>query len=119
MDGVVSEDDIPGIRIVIAGREWTAMIDTGFNGDLELPDKLRDHVAAVYDGPAESELAAGQVIVEDSYRVEFPFDGKLVMAFATFVDQDEILIGTHLLEDYRLEIDFPHSTVHLERTRHD
>lgn len=39
--GVVTEDGIPMITLPVAGRNWSATIDTGFNGDLELPTALR------------------------------------------------------------------------------
>ena len=70
-------------------------------------------------GPIESILAAGQVVIEDLYAVEILFDGEFVRAEATFVPGDELLIGTGLLRRHRLEIDFPNSTVHLERIRDD
>jgi hypothetical protein len=61
-------------------------------------------------------LAANQRIEEDVFLVDFPFDGRMVRAQATFVDGDEILIGTRLLRAYRLRIDFPARTVALEKT---
>jgi hypothetical protein len=49
--------------------------------------------------------------------VDFPFDGGTLRVNATFAQVSEILIGTRLLRDYRLEIDFPARTVQLERIR--
>jgi hypothetical protein len=46
--------------------------------------------------------------------VDFPFDGRTVHAEATFVSGSEILIGTQLLRQHRLEIHFPAQTVVLE-----
>ena len=46
---------------------------------------------------------------------DLPFDGQSVEAAVTFVPGPEILIGTHLLREYRLEIHFVNRTVHLER----
>ncbi|HUY34679.1 MAG TPA: hypothetical protein VMV69_18180 [Pirellulales bacterium] len=97
-----------------AGQRWQAIIDTGFNGELELPDRLRSHLNAQFVGRATSLLAANQRIEEDVYLVDFPFDGQMVRAQATFVDGDEILIGTRMLRDHRLQIDFPAETVSIE-----
>lgn len=36
--GTVSDVGVPTIILPIAGQEWSATIDTGFNGDLELPE---------------------------------------------------------------------------------
>jgi hypothetical protein len=60
-------------------------------------------------------LAAGQIIEEPTYIVEFPFDGQVYLAEATFADHDEILIGGHLLREHCLEINYPARTVRLER----
>jgi hypothetical protein len=58
---------------------------------------------------------AGQIVDEDTYGVDFPLDGHTLIVEATFVSGTEILIGTHLLRQYRLEINFPARTVLLER----
>jgi hypothetical protein len=47
--------------------------------------------------------------------VDFPFDDEVVTVEATFAPVGEILIGTRLLRNYRLEIDFATGTVLLER----
>jgi predicted aspartyl protease len=114
--GTVSADGVPTITLSIASQDWLAIIDTGFNGDLELPEDLRNALTARYVGRVTSALAGGQTIEEDVYVVEFPFDGQLVHAEATFVPSFQILIGTHLLREYSLQIDFVSKTVQLERT---
>ena len=115
MQGTVSNRGVPIIIILIAGQEWAATIDTGFNGDLELPEALRSVLEPEYVGKVTSSLAGGRTIEEDVYLVEFPFDGNIVQARATFVTNGEILIGTHLLREYRLQIDFVRRTVVLKR----
>ena len=113
--GRVRSDGTPIIFVPIGGENWTAVIDTGFNGDLELPDALRQTLIPRYQYPIISVLGGGQNVIEDAYEVDFPFDGRIVLTEATFVSSTEILIGTHLLQDYRLQIDFPGRTVTLER----
>ena len=113
--GTVSTSRVPTITLQIAGQEWTATIDTGFNGDLELPETLRNTLNPRYIGRVTSILAGGQTIEEELYRVNFPFDGKIIPAEATFVVDSDILIGTRLLREYRLQIDFVRQTVVLER----
>jgi predicted aspartyl protease len=115
--GVVDKKGVPCIDVAIAGKFYRATINTGFNGDVELPDSLRPLVNPRWIFEAESMLAAGIPVSEDVYAVEFPWDGKMVDAEATFADVDEILIGTHLLRDYRLSIDFVARTVRAERLR--
>ncbi|HEY7320814.1 MAG TPA: hypothetical protein VIE89_24890 [Candidatus Binatia bacterium] len=78
--GVVSVQGLPTIILPIAGRDWPATIDTGFNGDLELPDALREPLKAQSVGRATAALAGGQSVEEDLYLVDFPFDGRIVQA---------------------------------------
>ena len=115
IQGSVSSGGVPAITLSLGGRAWIAVIDTGFNGDLELPEDLRESLNGRYVGRVTSALAGGQAIEEDVYRVSFPFDGQIVRAEATFVLGMHILIGTHLLRDYRLTVDFVRETVELER----
>lgn len=113
--GTISPQGVPVVEIPVAGEEWSAVIDTGFNGDLELPLRLKSRLRARYVGRLESILAGGQRVEEDAYMVEFPFDGEALQADATFVAGDEILIGTNLLRSHRLEIVFPRGTMLLQR----
>jgi len=112
--GIVGENGIPAIRIEFGGATWQAIIDTGFNGDLELPQRLRPLVNAQFVGRSQSLLAANQTIEEDLYLVDFIFDGKEVRVEATFVESNELLIGTGLLQGHHLHIDFPGRTLTLQ-----
>lgn len=113
--GTVSDAGVPTITLSIGGQECTAIIDTGFNGYLELPETLRNTLNPQYIGRVTSVLAGGQTIEEELYRVNFLFDGKIIPEEATFVIDSEILIGTRLLREYCLQINFVRHTVALER----
>jgi predicted aspartyl protease len=113
--GTVTDGGEPVVLLPVGGRDWRAVIDTGFSGNLELPDALRGAVNPRYTADVYSILAGGVEIIEDGYDVDFPFDGRMFAADATFVDGETILIGTRLLRDYRLEIDFVARTVKLDR----
>lgn len=115
MYGTVSDIGVPTTILPIAGQDWSATIDTGFNGDLELPEVLRNVLDPEYVGRLTSSLAGGQTIEEDVYLVDFPFDDQIIQARATFVVDSDILIGTRLLQEYRLQIDFVRRTVVLEK----
>jgi predicted aspartyl protease len=112
--GTVTGDRVPAIEVEVGGQRWQATIDTGFNGELELPERLRSHVNAQFVGVA-SLLAANRRIEEDLFLVDFPFDGRTVRVQATFVGGNEILIGTRMLQEYRLLIDFVAGTVTIEK----
>ena len=115
LTGTVTDDGVPQLLLAVAGQSWPATIDTGFNGELELPDHLRHAVNARFIGSIHVALGGGQHVEEDVYLVDFPFDGETLLAEATFVPGQEILLGTHLLRRYRLTIDFPAQMVQLER----
>jgi hypothetical protein len=66
IQGTVTDIGVPIITIPIAGKEWPATIDTGFNGDLELPEALRNVLKPQYVGRVTSGLAGGQTV--DSVR---------------------------------------------------
>jgi hypothetical protein len=66
-------------------------------------------------GRVTSLLAANRSVEEDIYLVDFFFDRNRVRLGATFVDGGEILIGTRMLQDYRLEIDFPARVLTIEK----
>ena len=113
--GIVTREGQPTIVVSVGEQEWSSVIDTGFNGDLELPEWLRPHVNARFRGLVRSLLGGGQQVEEAVYLVDFPFDGEIVLADATFVEGQGILVGTHLMRQYHLDIDFPGQTVRLER----
>ena len=113
--GSVSDDGVPVISLELAGQQWSTIIDTGFNGDLELPEALRGLLDHRPVGRLRSALAGGQVIEEDAYAVEFSFDGRVVHAIATFVPDPQVLVGTNLIREYSLQVGFASKTVRLER----
>ena len=115
IQGTVSDIGVPTITLSIAGQEWATTIDTGFNGDLELPETLREALNPRYIGEVISVLAGGQTLEEKLYRINFLFDGEMIPAEVTFVADSNILIGTRLLRKYRLQIDFVRQTVILEK----
>jgi predicted aspartyl protease len=113
--GSVGPDGVPTIPVAVAGQTFQATIDTGFNGDLELPDSLRGPLNPTWRGRIRSLLAGGQVVDEDYYGVQFSFDGQTVLAEVSFTPGGPILIGTRFLQKYRLEINFATRAVLLER----
>ncbi|MFL5245524.1 MAG: hypothetical protein ACJ8FY_25800 [Gemmataceae bacterium] len=113
--GTVTDDGTPLIVLPVAGQEWTAVLDTGFNGDLQLPEHLRAVVNPRFICPTVATLADGREVVEDTFEVDFPFDGRVVRVEATFVTEGDFLIGTNLLREHFLQINFPARSVFIER----
>lgn len=115
MTGEVDLRGSPILRLQVGDREWIAVIDTGFDGELELPEALAAHFQRTPSGPTRTTLGGGLVVDEELFLVDFPFDGEVIPASAVFAPVDEILIGTTMLLSYRLEINFVTRTVRLEK----
>ncbi|MEX0777856.1 MAG: hypothetical protein WD042_19315 [Phycisphaeraceae bacterium] len=114
--GHVSDDGTPYVALPIAGSTWQAVVDTGFNGYLELPLVLQEQLHPTFVGRATSRLAGGQSVEEDVFLVNIPFDDHMIRAAVTFVDSDELLLGTAMLRCHQLRIDFPMRSLELVRT---
>jgi predicted aspartyl protease len=114
--GMVTEEGDPEVTLAVAGRDWPATIDTGFNGDLQLPEDCRGSLSAKYRGRVTWLLANNQRIEEETYLARVAFDGEVVPAMVSFGSAREVLIGTHFLRKHRLTIDFVARTVLLERS---
>lgn len=113
IEGVVSAHGLPIVSLRVADEDRVAIVDTGFNGDLELPDSLRDNLNARHLGRLTCALGGGKTIEEEVYLVDFPFDGRTVQAEVTFVPGSDILLGTKLMREHRLEVDFCSGLVRL------
>ena len=111
----------PTARIeVIGGRqaiELTAIVDTGFDGDLCIPTRVAVQLGLELIGEEEVELADGtqrnQLVFAGSVR----FFGETRAVQIMLTDSEDALIGTELLEQYRVAIVFPGGRVKLQTRR--
>jgi predicted aspartyl protease len=115
MTGEVDDRGTPIVRLDIGGQKVEAIIDTGFDGAVLLPSTLAHLFTADYWGDVEVTLAGGQTSKDKMFTTSFPFDGELRSVHACFGAGPELLIGTELLSEYRLEISFVERTVLLEK----
>ena len=76
ISGSVSREGVPIITVQIAQQIVQAIVDTGFNGDVELPESLMGDIDALPIGVVHSYLAGGRVVEEDCYLVSMSFDGE-------------------------------------------
>lgn len=107
--GRVNDRDEPICEIEIIfhqPRKFSAVIDTGFNGYISIPQKIIFLTGWRFIGHDEYELASGEILKERVYLGEVIFDGKKQPVYALANRTDDILIGTKLLDDKILSIDF-------------
>ena len=107
------------VWVVVAAFRFEAVLDTGFEGGLQLPAARESRLQAIL-GKAYREmiyqLADGSIIRSFSYLLDIDLGGETIRVETIFLDGDEILLGVDALRDYRLVIDFPAGTVALDRT---
>ncbi|MDI6794715.1 MAG: hypothetical protein QME81_17920 [bacterium] len=110
VEGYVDIYGSPMIDLVVEGKLSKAkvpvVVDTGFNGDLCLPIPLGIDLGVQLIDTAQVELANGSVSEELVFagRAQLGERGKPVEIYLT--RSKEALIGTRLLRDEVLRIDF-------------
>ncbi len=93
----------------------TAIIDTGFEGDICLPTALAVSLGLELTGQIEVELADGTVKRQLVFRGSAHLLGETREVAIYLTDSDDPLLGTALLAGCRLTIDFPTCKVRLVR----
>jgi len=108
--GVVNENDEPVVPIDLIlrkrKRRFRAVLDTGFNGYLSVPESLVQGGRWYFAGYEEYEIATGDKVRERVYLGDIIFDGKRCTTHIVTSHSKDILIGTRLLSDKQLHIHF-------------
>jgi clan AA aspartic protease len=116
LGGYVDESRQPWVAITLVGRderllEVDAVIDTGFDGSLCLPTTFAEQVELQVWGSQLVELADGSQHEEWVYIGQVIFDGARHQVDISLTQGMDVLVGTALLQGYRLEIGFQSRTV--------
>lgn len=102
------------VRLIAAGREVECLVDTGFSGALVLPARLVAEIGLPIIGHEKNLLMVGGARTSADLalaQVEWLGEVKSVVVIV----EDEYLVGTQLLEDARLTIDYPKRTLSISR----
>ncbi|MEA3346342.1 MAG: clan AA aspartic protease [Chloroflexota bacterium] len=117
MRGYVDEYGQPRAEISATGvRESItvdAIIDTGFNGELCLPTQIAVQLGLELSATQMAELADGTMQRELIFIGRGVFDGRERRIEISLTGGQDALLGTGLLENKALEIDFPKRTVEI------
>ena len=81
------------------------LVDTGFTGSFSLPKSVAARLGLVKIGSDSVQFGDGSVYSADLYEVEIEWDGVRRTIYADAFGA-ELLIGTELLRDYELLIQF-------------
>lgn len=119
IEGIVNNSDEPIIKLEIilsrnSSRKVNAVIDTGFNGYISIPTAFIEESDWDFLGTEEYELANGDIVGEKVYIGRIFFDGDELKVFSLTNRSSDILIGTKILKNKILKIDFRNSKVTIE-----
>lgn len=91
------------------------LIDTGFDGDVCIPKTAAVHLGIELVALTVVELADGTQKIELVFGGSVRFLGRTQAVRILLTDSEDALLGTELMADCRLMIDFPTGKVRLAR----
>ena len=110
LEGTVNKNDEPIVSISLDLKDspsrYPAVVDTGFNGYLSVPQKLANKSNWYFLGYEEYEIATGENVRQKVYLGKIIFDGKEMDSYILTSKSKDILIGTKLLKGRILTVDF-------------
>jgi len=117
--GFVNESDEPVIEVKLdLGKEKravNAVIDTGFNGYISVPKKLIDESDWDFLGIEEYELASGELMRERVFLGRIEIGTEKLAVFVLSNNSSDTLVGTKLLRNRLLIINFADKTLKIEK----
>ncbi len=118
MIGYLDEAKRPRIRVNVDGRRTSlsveALLDTEFNGDLCLPVEVAVQLGLEPIQVVEVEKADESLESMLVFAGSIEWFGNPREVDILLTDTSEALIGTRLLENTRVTLDFPESLVMIE-----
>jgi clan AA aspartic protease len=101
-------EPVISIQLVLRNRpaNFTAVIDTGFNGYLSVPRRLLVRSKWLAIGTEKFEIATGALVEQEIYLGDAIFDGQRGPVYSVATEAKDILIGTKLLRGKTLVVNF-------------
>jgi clan AA aspartic protease len=108
--GFINEFEEPIIELALVlgdeAKNLQAVIDTGFNGFLSVSIEYVNNSDWTFIGYEEYELASGEIVKAKTFLGDIIFDNKQMTTFILISQSKDILVGTRLLREKTLFIDF-------------
>jgi clan AA aspartic protease len=112
VEGYFNARDEPVISLQVGSLSIEVLVDTGFNGSLLIPGHVANQLDLRFEGPEEFQSVTGEVFLADAYSMEIDWLGtRITVPIATSREVSEALIGSHMLKDCRLTIDYKERSV--------
>jgi clan AA aspartic protease len=101
-------EPVISIQLILRNRpaNFTAVIDTGFNGYLSVPRRLLVRSKWLAIGTEKFEIATGALVEQEIYLGEIIFDRQRGPVYSVATEAQDILIGTKLLRGKTLMVNF-------------
>ena len=99
---------------VASTRDTEVWIDTGFNGDLVLPQREIDELALPPSGTVKAVLADGSEVALQRYTCLIDWFGEIRDLEVVANDGEYPLLGVGLLAGYDLHISYRSGTITIE-----
>ena len=116
--GYISNKGEPVINIMVKGlrtrTEIEVIIDTGFNGYLCLPTEIAVQLGLELCAVEKYELADGTIKRANVFMGSIIWFNEEEKSNIILTDSGQALIGTSLLQDKRLKIDFMNNKVTIQ-----
>ena len=110
-------DGKPKIELTVIGLddkiEVPALVDTGFNGALMLSLPIALQIGLRLSNMVQVELADGSIKKEFVFEAKVVFDGETRPVEILLTSSEEHLLGTALLRDRSLTMDFDRQIITL------
>lgn len=95
--------------------ELPAIVDTGYNGEVILPESKIQEMGFEFLGTIDGELANGQIVEIELFKGRLKWFDKVQEVAVGASQSDDTLLGTLLLANSELNIDFKQGQVKIER----
>jgi clan AA aspartic protease len=120
ISGIVTEWLEATLTLVVAsagsnGRSVVAVVDTGYDGTLSLPESLITELGLTWARRGTSQLADGSMVQSDHFHAVVDWDGHPCNVVVELADNVPLL-GTKLLRGYELTAQMrPHGKLTLKK----
>ena len=123
IDGYVDRSTLaPFVKIRLVSQtdediELPAMIDTGYNGEMILSENQIRSLSLEFLGTIDTELADGEIVELDLFKGRIKWFDRIREIAVGSSRSEDTLLGTLLLADCELGIDFKNGWVKIEQLR--
>ena len=120
MNGIVDESLRALLDVSVAAAKdapkqvLTAWIDTAFNGGLVIPRQHIEHLGLKQASTTQATLADGHSVDLETFTCHLEWSGDVYRTQVVSNDGEFALLGTLLLADRKLTIDYKSKTVVLD-----